>query len=405
MSFKRLEGENEEQFIWRIGQAKDSGLLDLSWTEIADIINKEFRETDEEYRAESAYRKPYSQAKRFFEQGVFSQYNTDHSYADELIDKKRDLEKERQKLFSEKIEYSRQIRQQSRFELLYENIAKAITSLPVPKFERVNITYGNREYVAVFGDIHYGADFKSENNNYSRTECKRRFEKMLAAYKEFVEMHAVTKMKILNLGDNIQGILRISDLQMNDTDVVRCVVEVSQLIAGFLNELSAVCDIEYYHVTQSNHTQTRNLGTKASELAGEDLEKIIANYIHDVLANNPAVEVIFDMDKEYIDFDIFDFHCTAEHGHRISNVNNYLKDKSNLRRKMYSYGFLGHFHAGQEIIVGEENSNNVEVLIAPAFVGSDPYADKLNVGAKAMTKIYTFDKQFGRIASENIILN
>ena len=72
---------------------------------------------------------------------------------------------------------------------------------------------------------------------------------------------------------------------------------------------------------------------------------------------------------------------------------------------MYSYGFLGHFHAGQEIIVGEENSNNVEVLIAPAFVGSDPYADKLNVGAKAMTKIYTFDKQFGRIASENIILN
>lgn len=67
MSFERLEGENEEQFIWRIGQAKDSGFLDLSWTEIADIINKEFRETDEEYRAESAYRKPYSQAKRFFE--------------------------------------------------------------------------------------------------------------------------------------------------------------------------------------------------------------------------------------------------------------------------------------------------------------------------------------------------
>ena len=200
-------------------------------------------------------------------------------------------------MFSEKVEYSRQIRQQSRFELLYENIANAITSLPVPRFEYVNVTYRNIEYVAVFGDIHYGADFTSENNNYSRAECKRRFEKMLAAYKKFVEMHDVTKMKILNLGDNIQGLLRISDLQMNDTDVVRCVVEVSQLIAGFLNELSAVCDIEYYHVTQSNHTQTRNLGTKASELAGEDLEKIIANYIHDVLADNPAVEVIFDMDK------------------------------------------------------------------------------------------------------------
>ena len=42
----RLEGENEEQFIFRLGSAKDSGNLDMSWDEIADIINKEFR-TDE----------------------------------------------------------------------------------------------------------------------------------------------------------------------------------------------------------------------------------------------------------------------------------------------------------------------------------------------------------------------
>lgn len=43
MNLERLKDENEERFLWRIGQAKDNGTLDLSWAEIADVINKEFR--------------------------------------------------------------------------------------------------------------------------------------------------------------------------------------------------------------------------------------------------------------------------------------------------------------------------------------------------------------------------
>ena len=69
--FERLDNENEEQFLWRIGQAKDNGLVDLSWNEIADIMNKEFRDDTSEYLGEAAYRKPYQQAKRFYEHNTF----------------------------------------------------------------------------------------------------------------------------------------------------------------------------------------------------------------------------------------------------------------------------------------------------------------------------------------------
>ena len=65
VGLEKQSNENEEQFIWRLGQAKDSGLLGLSWNEIADIINKQFREDESEYRSEAAYRKSYQQAKRF----------------------------------------------------------------------------------------------------------------------------------------------------------------------------------------------------------------------------------------------------------------------------------------------------------------------------------------------------
>ncbi len=38
----------------------------MCWEEISNIINREFRIDESEYRTEAAYRKSYSQAKRFF---------------------------------------------------------------------------------------------------------------------------------------------------------------------------------------------------------------------------------------------------------------------------------------------------------------------------------------------------
>lgn len=77
MDLRLRKNENEEQFIWRIGQAKDSGELEMSWDEIADIINKEFGNEDRPL-SEAAFRKPYQQAKKFYDAGVFN-LNTDES--------------------------------------------------------------------------------------------------------------------------------------------------------------------------------------------------------------------------------------------------------------------------------------------------------------------------------------
>ncbi len=91
----RLENENEEQFIFRLGSAKDSGNLDMSWEEIAEVINKEFRTDESEYRSEAAYRKPYQQAKRYFEANVFKTYKDEDTYFKELRIQKQDLKRKR----------------------------------------------------------------------------------------------------------------------------------------------------------------------------------------------------------------------------------------------------------------------------------------------------------------------
>ena len=59
-----LKSENEEKYIWRLGQAKDSGELDMSWDEIADIINKELGNEDRPL-SEAAYRNVTNMQKGF----------------------------------------------------------------------------------------------------------------------------------------------------------------------------------------------------------------------------------------------------------------------------------------------------------------------------------------------------
>ena len=40
-TLQKLSTENESQYIWRIGQAKDAGLITATWSELSPILNKE----------------------------------------------------------------------------------------------------------------------------------------------------------------------------------------------------------------------------------------------------------------------------------------------------------------------------------------------------------------------------
>lgn len=70
MIIHKLDSENEDQYLWRLGQAKDAGEIGMSWDELAEMINDELG-YDERPLSEAAYRKPYQQARRFYDAGCF----------------------------------------------------------------------------------------------------------------------------------------------------------------------------------------------------------------------------------------------------------------------------------------------------------------------------------------------
>lgn len=388
MDFRKLRDETSDEYIIRVCGMKDAS--GYTWDKIAAIINNELGQE----RTESSYRKFYARYTHNIPLNL--ETDTAESFMNQI---------ERNKLQTTKVELNRCLRQYSRFDLFYDNIRDAIETLPMPVVKPAPTVTSDNEYVLVISDLHYGATYASENNEYSREECRRRFNRLLGETIEFIKYEGVEHLNIVSLGDTVQGILRMTDLQLNDIAVVDCVVEVSRIIAEFLNELSAYVYIDYYAVSAANHSQTRPLGSKASEIATEDVERIIINYISDMLRDNGRVWVYTDMTRDYVDFSVFDYEIIAMHGHQIKNLNTAIKDMSSLCQKFYDYMLLGHYHSSQEICVGEKGGHNIEVLVSPSVIGSCCYSDKLMRGAKAAAKIYEFDQNHGHTMTRTIILN
>ena len=206
--------------------------------------------------------------------------------------------------------------------------------------------------------------------------------------------------------ETVQGILRTSDLKLNDTTVVKSVVEVSRLLAQFLNSLSQYMLVDYYHVPSANHAQIRPLGTKANELADEDLEYVIGNYIKDLCSNNTRITVNLANDNDQnIKIDIPGFEVYAMHGHQIKDINHAISNLSLMKRSPVDYLFLGHYHSSNIRTCSEDVTYDTEVIVCPSIVGSDPYSDSLMKGSKAAANIYGFSEVYGHTETYKFILN
>lgn len=396
INLDRLNNETDFEYKLRLCRAKLDKDIDLDWGEIADILGLD---VSADHLRKTAY-------------GMIeaSNYYNNKSYAktDDLDVKLADIRKERMKLQTANLERTRIERSEARHELYYEYLAQTIEALPIPEFNKLYLTRDkNEEYVLCLADIHYGAKFQSANNEYSPEICKARLEYLAHEVIDFVNERELNTIHILCLGDVIQGILRVSDLKINDSSVVRATVEISRLLAQFITLISQYTNVEYYHVPSANHTQTRPLGTKASELADEDLEYVISNYIKDLVRDNERINVnLAPEGSQYLEMNIAGFDIITGHGHTLKgSKKNSLKNLSIANGKNYSYAIFGHFHGGDMFTSHESSLTDCEVITAPSFIGSDPYSDSLFVGSKAASIILGFDRYDGHIDTHKIILN
>ena len=403
---RRLNGETEDQCIWRIGNAKANGLLgDMTWVEIAHFLNKEFREDDTKYYDSSAYRKKYKNFADAYD-GIFSKTNFTADQMNEYENQKRELQKEKIKIQTEKLEYNRWLREEARDELIAEHIVKAIKSLPpleIPK--RIVPQHAKREGVLLLADAHYGVDLKITGlfgetiNEYSPEIFERRMWNLLDQVVEICRKEGFTSLNVYDLGDEIDGMLRVSQLWKLRYGVIESTVLYGRFISEWLKELSKHVYVKYQMVKDSNHCQLRLLGQPKNTFKDENMSYIIADKLMDRLGENPNFEFEQNPTGYIYDPDVASYSVLGFHG-ECKNLEQAIKDLSRTYGTHIDFLVGGHKH--------HQNSENVsiesDVIGAPSIIGIDDYSLSLNKTSDPGATLFVLEDGKGKVLEYNIKL-
>lgn len=287
---RRKANENERQYIWRLGSAKDAGLLDLNWEELTDIFNRELRKERSWYN-ESAYRKPYQMAKAYYDD-VFSRMEGGADFADMLTQQQHRLERERMKLRDERRELARLLRDDARLEERISEMERAVQCAGRTSFPAVPAPApaGNScDLLVCLSDIHYGACYNSSFGAYSPEIAQARMAQYLAEITEIGKRHGARDCHVMLLGDMISGNIHKSLAVTNRENVVQQVMACAELVASFLYRLSRNFQMAALSSVGGNHTR---LERKEDAQRDERLDDIIPWYCGSTLSHLENVKVL-----------------------------------------------------------------------------------------------------------------
>ena len=246
-------GESEVEYLWRLGDAKDSGILEAEWEEIKDAMNRNYRASEDEYRTESAYRKSYQCAKKFLGNVLVKRDEVEasaDSVAEELELKIRELKKEKQLLRDERTQYQKYIRNEARFEQSLDLIEEKIQELGKRKYDGIGSVFldgleSGREMVLLLSDWHIGMNFDTEFGRFNTKQAECRLAYLLSQILKIKETHNIQVCDVAVLGDMISGSIHKTIQVENRENVIEQVMKVCDLLTDFIAKL---CD-EFGEVT------------------------------------------------------------------------------------------------------------------------------------------------------------
>lgn len=315
---KRLPNENEEQYIWRVAQLKDSGALDVDWDELGDHINKNCREDESEYRTSDAYRKPYQQAKRFYEAGVFSDFN-ENEYIDMLNEQKRELEKAKVAFRDERNDWNKQNRVEARVEEKLDNLERelrTIGKINFPVTNDVRVNNGDNSLIVMLSDLHTGQTFDSPFGKYNTEILKQRMAQLTDKVIQIGNRHNSVMVNVVLLGDQISGNIHSTIQVSNRENVIEQIKIASEVIASFIVELSQV--FGYVNVYEVSGNHSRLVTNKELAVHDERLDNLITWIIGQMTAHIDNIKVHDDaenrIDSGISTFELYGKEYVAVHG-------------------------------------------------------------------------------------------
>lgn len=389
MILERKEGETEIQYLWRVGKLVESGQVG-SWKEITPTLNQQLREEDE-YYDESAYRKKYQAAKKFYDE-IFSQQG-DEDFKKEQEELLREIKKEKIKLRDERTESNRGIRIEARVEdkldYLEDIISKQgkIDYKPLKPEERKAIQIkSNNDLIIMLSDLHIGQTFASAWGRYDLEVAKDRMQQYLHKIIEIKDRHNSENCFVTLQGDMISNSIHKSIAITNRENVIEQVIEASEMVTSFLAELSRYFNNVTVASVVGNHSR---IDKKEDALKDERLDTIIEWYAKSKLEDFENIEFVDAFDNTFTSFVVRDKVYFVVHGD-YDQMNQSGLAKLSMMAGFFPYCVLfghKHFPATTEI-------NGIKLVQSGSLPGSgDDHTIELRLSGKpSQTVLVCTDK-------------
>ena len=384
---KPIEGQGELSYLWSIGQAKDNGNFDGTWDDIAYLMNFYYRNDESEYRTSSAYRKPYEQAKKFYESGVFNKFSEDE-YLNKLVTSKREAEREKVKLRDERRAWNKQNYADARAEDILDKLSDSLVSIGNIQFpnHQVDAFTSDNDMVVLLSDLHIGATFDNRFGRYNTDIAVERMSELLSNVLELQKMHNSGNCYVLSLGDQISGIIHKTIQVTNRENVIEQIKIATELIANFCYKLSQHFNNVNLISVSGNHSRLTH--NKDNAMHDDRLDDLISWAVGLSLYNVENFHVIEnDIDTSIALFNIRGKSYVATHGDYDGFTKGDVQKLIATIREFPEAWFTGHLHT-----IAVDEVNEIKMIRGGSLAGSgDDYTVEKRLTGKASQLVCVID--------------
>lgn len=312
----------------------------------------------------------------------------------EIMDAKEELIKERKKLQTVNVQAQEYYRERARSELLVEQIQDAVKALkPFEVKEIIHTKPIEKVAVLTIADAHYDSNFEINGlfgekvNVYNKETFKTRMWNLLGKIE--ADDFDFDKIKVVSMGDCLEGLIRASSLKKLRQPVVESVVEFAEFMSTWLVALQNRLEVPVeFALVPGNHSICRFLSQKP-EFQDENLEYIIHAFIKLRLEDCKDIKI-----EPYNDVyftTVFNENLVFSHGETkdLESIMNYLE---NLYDITIDACYGAHFHSESSKSVGVGNIGSRRVVRVPSIVGTDTYARQILKHNRAGAYFAIFDE-------------
>ena len=394
--FKRLEGETQDQYFYRICMMKDS--LGFTWPQMADIFNNEFGCN----KGDTAYRKRWNSFESVFNANVDVLVGNG-TYSDELSEKLDEVYKATKKLSDQRREYNKILTSDARADHLTEKLIEAANLVPLEDYSNifvVNPNRSNHEALLCLSDWHFGQVSNNIWNEYNVDICKQRVGRLFDKVVSSMQQHGVKTLNIALLGDLINGSIHVSSRVASEENTCEQLMHVSEMLANFINEISIYVDKINVYSTYGNHART--IQNKDDSIHSDNLERVIPWWIRERLKYNQKIHVVDSDYYEFIYMQICGYNIVCTHGD-LDQIKNFGMVVNTIFTKKYGKSIDYTFNGDKHHLEAFEQFG-IESALIGSLCGTDEYANNKRLYSNPMQTLCIFTPEDGKLCTYNIKL-